>query len=131
MSAAKLVLYPIDSEAAPAPAVIIERLLKLEFIGAAFTLDARTHFYTGTAFLDGVCFLGCAPSIQLDPPDQLTDLLAEARTGRFCHIQLHNATDQPQPRYKPDQGPRCRHCRTNIPATALMDWNSSQSSPNG
>lgn len=129
MSTAKLVLHPTDSDAAPTQATIIQNLLELEFIGADFSLDGQTHFYTGAAFLEGVCFLGCAPSIQLDPPPAAADPQAEARTGGFCHIQLQGSTERPQARYQPDQGPRCRHCRATLPATALIGWNSRLACP--
>jgi len=119
MTAPKLVLHPAASQVAPTPAAIIRMLRDIGLIGPCFTLDEQSHFLTGPNFLDGVSFLGCAPSIQLDPPAPPADHRAEARAGRFCHIQLHTSTDGPQLRYKHDQNPRCRRCRADIPAQLL------------
>jgi len=119
MSAPKLVLHPADSHSAPAHAAIIQTLRDIGLIGACFTLDDQSHFFTGSDFLDGVSFLGCAPSIQLDPPAPPADQRAEARAGRFCHIQLHTPTTSPQLRHKHDQNPRCRRCRADISAQQL------------
>lgn len=121
MTAPKLVLHTSACNAAPEPTAIIQALREIEFIGGDFSLDGQAHFYSGAAFLDGICFLGCAPSIQLDPPPPPADLHADARAGRFCHIQLHTVTATPQSRYTPDQGPRCRHCRNDIPPAALRN----------
>lgn len=119
MRAPKLVLHPVDSEAAPGHAAIIQTLHDIGLIGACFTLDDRAHFLTGPDFLDSVCFLGCAPSIQLDPPAPPADQRTEARAGRFCHIQLHTPSASPQLRHKNGQHPRCRRCRAVIPAPPL------------
>ncbi len=118
MSAPKLVLHP-DSQAAPAAAAIRAALHEIDFIGADFDLDGQPHCYTGDGFLDGISFLGCAPSIQLDPPANAAELASAARAGQFCHVQLLVATEAPRLRYNPRQAPRCRHCRTAIPAAAL------------
>jgi hypothetical protein len=119
MTAPKLVLHPAASLAAPAHAAIIRVLHDIGLIGPCFALDEQSHFFTGPDFLDGVSFLGCAPSIQLDPPAPPADHRAEARAGRFCHIQLHMPTDTPQLRHKHDQNPRCRRCRADISAQQL------------
>ena len=122
MSAPKLVLHPnIDSRIPPGD-MIVQTLRDIGLIGSAFTLDDQTHFYTGPGFLDGVSFLGCAPSIQLDAPALPADQQADARAGRFCHIQLHAPTDSPRLRYKTRHNPRCRQCRTEIPAALLQTW---------
>lgn len=121
MTAPKLVLHTSAYNAAPEPTAIIQALREIEFIGGGFDLDGQAHFYSGAAFLDGICFLGCAPSIQLDPPPPPADRYVDARAGRFCHIQLPTISATPQPRYTPDQGPRCRHCRTAISEVALRN----------
>lgn len=115
MPAPKLVLHPAACDLAPNRDAIVQALRDIGLIGSTFPLDGREHFQTGADFLDSVSFLGCAPSIQLDPPAPPADRHADARAGRFCHIQLHAATDRPRLRHKPGQSPRCRHCRTDIP----------------
>jgi len=119
MTAPKLVLHPAASQVAPTPATIIHVLRDIGLIGPCFTLDEQSHFFTGPDFLDGVSFLGCAPSIQLDPPAPPGDQSTEARAGRFCHIQLHAPTDTPRLRLKNGQNPRCRCCRADFPAQQL------------
>ena len=123
MSAPKLVLHPEVDMLAPSNDALVRVLQDLRLIGASFTLDNLTHFYTGPDFLDGISFLGCAPSLQLDPPAPPADPLADARAGRFCHIQLQAPTSQPRLRLKPGQNPRCRHCRRDLPTHLIQSSN--------
>lgn len=118
--APKLVLHPEAATLAPADDALIQALQALGLIGSRFTLDGQTHFHTGPNFLDGISFLGCAPAIQLDPPAASADREADARAGRFCHIQLHAATDRPRLRHTLGQRPRCRQCRSEIPPAAIQ-----------
>jgi predicted RNA-binding Zn-ribbon protein involved in translation (DUF1610 family) len=118
MTAPKLVLHPCAPWIpAAAPATLLRALQDLGFVGAAFDLDGRRHYRTGPAFLDHVSFLGCAPSIELDPP--ATEPEAAARAGRFCHIHLQTQVTPPQLRLRPGQRPRCRSCRGEIDPAAL------------
>lgn len=112
MTAPKLVLHPLAAVTDLPPAACAEVLRELGLIGTAFALDGRTHYRTGPGFLDHVSFLGCAPSIELDPPAAGAD--AAARAGRFCHIQLPEAGGRARLRLRPGQRPRCRACRHDI-----------------
>ena len=118
MSAPKLVLYPTDADAAPTQTGLLRVLQDLELIGSSFELDARTHHYTGPAFLNHISFLGCSPTIELDAPAGA--LAPAARAGRFCHVQVLEATRRPRLRIKAGRQPRCRHCRTDIDPQPLL-----------
>lgn len=118
MSAPKLVLYPTAAEASLARPALLHTLEKLDFIGTHFLLDERPHYHAGPAFLDHISFLGCSPAIELEAPAQLAE--AAARAGRFCHLQLHEATKLPRLRIRPGQRPRCRQCRTDIEPEYLL-----------
>lgn len=117
MPAPKLVLYPDVSLPPPAPAAIFAVLRDFGVIGGPFELDGRTHYRTGPGFLDHLSFLGCSPAIELDPP--ATGLIEAARSGRFCHVQLHPPTHAPRVRHRAGQGPRCRACRSDLMLDAL------------
>lgn len=117
MSAPKLVLYPTACCAPQQiPESVIEALRELGIIGTAFELDGRVHFRTGPAFLEHLTFLGCAPAIELDAP--AAGLATAARSGRFCHIHLHQTTT-PCVRYRAGQVPRCRVCRGDFTPESL------------
>ncbi|MBI5042103.1 MAG: hypothetical protein HZB57_13155 [Gammaproteobacteria bacterium] len=118
MSAPKLVLHPQAHDLAPSREAIALALHNIGLIGAAFSLDGNTHFQTGPDFLDGISFLGCAPSIQLDPPAQ--QITHAARSGQFCHIHIPAVTEQPRLRCRIGQGPRCRRCRVDIPPHLIL-----------
>lgn len=119
MTAPKLVLHPAMPTADLPPAELVAVLQGLGLIGRAFRLDGRQHYCTGPAFLDHISFLGCAPSIELEPPT--ADPETAARAGRFCHIQLPEAGTQARLRLRPDQRPRCRACRWDIDLAASTD----------
>lgn len=117
MPAPKLVLHPDTSAPTPDPETVLTALRNLGVIGAPFLLDDRTHYRTGPGFLDHLTFLGCAPSIELDPPATGAD--EAARAGRFCHVQVHPLNPEPRARYRAGQGPRCRACRCEMTPQAL------------
>lgn len=112
MPAPKLVLHPDVSSPPPAIEAVLAALRDLGVIGQPFALDGRTHYRTGPGFLDHLTFLGCAPAIELDPP--ATGPTEAARSGRFCHVQLHPPTRAPRVRHRAGQGPRCRACRSDL-----------------
>lgn len=118
MSAPKLVLYPTDADAAPVRTSLLRALQDLEFIGPSFELDDRAHHYTGPAFLDHISFLGCSPAIELDAPTGPIE--PAARTGQFCHVQLHEVTRLPRLRIRTGRQPRCRQCRIDIDPQPLL-----------
>lgn len=118
MSAPKLVLY-LDNTALPPPEPeeVLRLLDELGIIGPAFDLDGRSHYRTGPAFLDHLTFLGCAPSIELDPP--AAGLTEAALAGRFCHLHLQCLSADPRVRHRVGQPPRCRGCRSEFTAESL------------
>ncbi|MBU1192538.1 MAG: hypothetical protein KKE76_12590 [Gammaproteobacteria bacterium] len=122
MSAPKLVLYPTAADTYLAGPALRHALEKLNFISTQFQLDGQSHYHTGPAFLDHISFLGCSPAIALEAPTQ--DAESAARTGRFCHLHLHEATKLPRLRIRPGQRPRCRQCRTDIEPESLLSLNS-------
>lgn len=118
MHAPKLVLYPTAAEASLARPALLRSLEKLDFIGSEFSLDERSHYHTGPAFLEHLSFLGCSPAIALDAPAEHAE--DAARAGQFCHLQLDEATGIPRLRIKPDMRPRCRQCRMDIELEPLL-----------
>lgn len=118
MTAPKLVLHPIDPMNVPAYAGLLEVLCDLGLIGAAFTLNGRRHYRTGPGFLDHISFLGCAPSIELDPPRSEAE--AAALAGRFCHVHLPEHGTTARLRLRTGQRPRCRTCRCGIDPPAFV-----------
>ena len=113
MSAHKLILHPVVADAAPASEPgLISALGEIGLLGTPFELDGRSHFQTGPAFLDHISFLGCSPSIELEPPAHALE--AAARCGGFCHLSLQSTTAAPQLRLRNGHGPRCRKCRADI-----------------
>lgn len=112
MVAPKLVLHPDCRTQSLSAAAILKALRELEMLGTAFQLDGRQHFLPGSAFLEHLSFLGCAPAIALEPPPEAAE--AAARAGRFCHLHLYPVTPQTRIRIRAGQWPRCRGCRTDI-----------------
>lgn len=119
MSAPKLVLHPVAPGQHPAPAALLAALHGLGFLGPAFDLDGQRHYRAGPAFLDHISFLGCAPSIELEPP--VIEPEAAARAGRFCHIRLPEQATPARLRLRPGQRPRCRSCRGDIAPAAFVE----------
>jgi hypothetical protein len=104
----RLVLTPEDPYLLPDdPGAILAELQVIGLIGD--TLKEGQGYLLGERFMQLVTFLGCSPSIQLQPNE----------TGEpFCHLQL----DGPHPRPillsgKNTLPPRCGACRKR-----LSDW---------
>lgn len=117
MPAPKLVLHPDAANSTPPIETLVGILAELGVIGTPFELDGRVHYRTGPGFLDHLTFLGCAPSIALDPP--ASDMESAARTGHFCHVQVTVATPEPRVRQRAGRAPRCRYCRCDVTAEML------------
>ena len=97
MPAYQLVLYPADTDAAATDVrSVTERLETLGLVGESFPLAGRTHLATGPRFLDLIAFLGCAPSIELDPPADPGTREKAALAGEFCHVHVTPAWDRPR-----------------------------------
>ena len=118
MAAHKLILLPVDPDCAPvASTILAEALQSIGLIGAAGDINGSTYYPTGERFLQLITFLGCSPSIELEPPAEQETLVADSRDGRFCHVflesgeVLHFRSDPRTPT------PRCPQCRT-----PLANW---------
>lgn len=120
MAAYKLVLHPLQPQAQLADAEAAQQaLLELGLCGQAFDLDGRRHYETGPAFLELICFLGCAPAIELTPPAQ--QLAESARQGAFCHLAWRSLSAAPRLRLQAGQRPRCPACRAAIEPAAFAN----------
>lgn len=78
-----LVFYPraLDYQ----PKSINQFLARLQsggFIGSFFQSNGRSGYLIGDDFLKQVTFLGCAPHIEVSPPEQM------AAWGNFCYIEI-------------------------------------------
>ena len=102
MSAYQLVLHPAEADAAPAPDSVTDSLRIMGLLDTAFPLGRRIHFAAGPRFLELVTFLGCSPAIELEPPPDPAEREAAALAGRFCHVHVTPASDNPvaRPRFQ-------------------------------
>ena len=110
---ARLILHVRDPAYIPANLVQVERQLhEVGLIGKPWGEKSQQRYLIGERFLQLVTFLGCAPSIELEPQnDQKTE---------FCHVGI--SPIYPTLRFLADtQGvlPRCPHCRKRF-----ADWQS-------
>lgn len=118
MSVNKLVLLPRDPEATLADTTPLQRSLSAcGLIGEALEHAGDRCYATGDHFLQLVTFLGCSPTIELDPPANPGLLEAALRNGEFCHVRLHTGAAM---RFRADPAtrpPRCPACRAPV-----TDW---------
>ena len=125
MTAHKLLLHPADP-AGPAIGLdrLAEYLLTIGLIGKPVPLFNGQFYPTGDQFLHLVTFLGCAPTIELDPPADPSELADASAEGRFCHIYL---TESERVLFRADSQThtaRCPQCRKPEPAweTLIQAW---------
>lgn len=93
---------------------LISRLQTDGFIGNFFESQGQTGYLIGEDFLKLVTFLGCAPHIEVTPPEHKKDW------GNFCYIEIKLFQ---HPRYfKGLNKPKCScpHCKSRI-VQALPD----------
>lgn len=100
---------------------LLSRLHSEGFLGEAFQLDGRTHYFTGTAFLSQLIFLGCSPHIETEPPSEEGEIEPAARRGAFCHIHVTPVLSSPEFRTNPQARVRCPACRQSVPAMELLE----------
>lgn len=82
-----LVLHPTDPVYAPESiAVIVDALRDVRLLGASYPPGGGHAYLAGEDFLEPVVFLGCSPTVQLEP----------VADGRFCHVRLPVPTPVPQ-----------------------------------
>ncbi len=125
MAANKLILLPADPNyPAVATDKLAETLLAIGLIAPARTLGNTVFYPAGKHFLQLLTFLGCSPSIELEPPGDPDTLAIDSATGKFCHIFLDSDDHL---RFRADPGmqtPRCSHCRSPLQhwSAYLQGW---------
>ena len=125
MSVHKLILLPANPEAGfDDCSELAAHLTAIGLIGSPAAYDGGMFYPTGSHFLQLVTFLGCSPTIELDPPAAADKLAAAVRTAGFCHVMLSCHAQiqfRADPRTRP---PRCPHCRQPVPAwqDVIRQW---------
>lgn len=101
-----LLLHAADPCWAPREQTEVVRVLTgLGLSGAACGGGDDDVYLAGPAFLDLVMFLGCSPSVVLDP--------TEAVAGQpVCRLRLHHHNGVKFLSAAPGPAVRCPHCRT-------------------
>jgi len=113
MAVHKLILHTADPHWVPDDAGELRRVLReIGLIGAEFSCAGRTHYCAGENFLHLLSFLGCSPSVALEPPldQEAPDDAAKA----FCHVHLGVPQSRVQFLSDPGTVPRCPRCRQRI-----------------
>ena len=112
MAAHKLLLHPSDHLCPTVGVeVLSDRLQAIGLIGQPVKPGDSLFYPTGENFLQLITFLGCSPTIELDPPSDPALVDAASAAGRFCHVFL-SCTDELQFRTDAQtQPPRCPQCR--------------------
>jgi len=127
MSAYKLLMHPANLHCPPVGIdALAGHLTELGLIGTPIRHPTETLYSGGERLLELVTFLGCAPHIDLQPPDSRDELEAAIESGKLCHVRLSESkwlrfrTDRTAPR------PRCPHCRKQESnwQQLLEDWQS-------
>lgn len=118
----RLLLHSSDPHATlDRPAQLLSKLKHIGFLGSEFMLDNEVHYYAGERFMGLISFLGCSPTLAIQPEDEHsgTDL---------CHIALSdNFSDTRFLGCDNTKIPRCPHCRTRIDdwRNLLKQWHDS------
>ena len=115
---ASLVLHVSDPAYIPASVADMEQvLLQVGLVGKAWGDSSEQRYLIGERFLQLVTFLGCAPSIELEP--------AANGDSEFCHVGISDICVAP--RFVADTQdvlPRCPHCRKRYAdwQSAIQSW---------
>jgi hypothetical protein len=113
----KMLLHPAEPAWTTEPRVLASSLQELGLLAPPRPLGEDVYYPTGEQFLHLVTFLGCSPSIELDPPADPAALAAASASGKFCHAFISRS---PQPRLRADARTpalRCPACKR-----PLTDW---------
>ncbi|MGD8514698.1 MAG: hypothetical protein PVF52_03720 [Granulosicoccaceae bacterium] len=111
-----LVITPCDPQASlPAVDDMLALLRDIGLAADGFDWHGAQHYLPGERFLDLITFLGCSPSINIEPSGDGSE---------FCHIAIARY-DTPQV-FAADNArtPRCLHCKQELP-----NWRDWQYSP--
>jgi hypothetical protein len=111
-----LVLHPVDPTYAPESlTVIVDALREVRLLGDPYPRGRDEAYLVGEDFLELVVFLGCSPTVQLEPVDD----------GRFCHVRVSEPAVRPR-FYSgaATPSPRCPACRARIESwrEAVAAW---------
>jgi hypothetical protein len=118
VAAYKLILLPTDPLCPPLDCEqLAADLQAIKLIGEPVALDGGVFYPTGEQFLQLISFLGCSPTIELEPPTDPAAKSADSAAGKFCHVFLHCSTALTLRADSQCPPPRCPGCRQ--PAT---DW---------
>lgn len=99
-----LFLFPADPFYLPENnRMLITVLQDLEFAGETLASTARPAFFIGERFFQLISFMGCAPSLNVEP--------ASPGDEQFCHIRLHHNTTPVFHYLRPERPARCPVCR--------------------
>lgn len=111
MSVHKLLLVPADRSILLDQSTLTDTLTTIGLIGNKLSIDKPPAYQAGEKFLQLITFLGCSPSIQIDPPANMNELAQACQTGKLCHVRL--VCNSKSLRYRCNTGviPRCPHCR--------------------
>lgn len=100
----KLLFTPQDHQQSFPARTIIDGLTALVWLGRPFTQGPAQSFFVGETFFSYITFMGCAPSLRLEPQAE-GDL-------NFCFVHIN--TELAEPQYRGHQEkfvPRCPECR--------------------
>lgn len=114
MPTSRLIFTPQDSAQCIDATQLLQQLTRLELI----TLPAyrENHYLPGDSFISLITFLGCSPSISLQPD-------APSTADSHCFISLIETTDEAQCLgYTRQCHPKCPHCRKRIADWKTSDW---------
>lgn len=110
-----LVFYPLRLDYQPKNTEpFISKLQAQGFLGESFQAHGHSGYLIGEDFLKLLTFLGCAPHIEIAPPEQLSNWV------NFCYVEIRQFQ---QPHYfKGLNKPKCScpHCRSRV-VNALPD----------
>ncbi len=125
MTAYKLLLHPQDPDSSPVDsAALADALREIGFIKEPVTVPDGVYYPAGEHFLQLLSFLGCSPSVELDPPGDAGALETARANGSFCHVYL-SSTGKLRFRADPrTPAPRCPACHQPVPGwrTRLAGW---------
>lgn len=107
----RLIFHAQQANYVPAdPSGLCRDLQKLGLLGPAFSCVGGPCYLSGERFLQLLSFLGCAPTIRLEPTQEQDE--------SFCHLRLRTTTMKPEFLAGRNLGvPRCPHCRNRV-----TDW---------
>ena len=121
----KLILLPVDaSTGIDDCSELAACLQRTGLVDAPRPFQGGLFYPTGDQFLQLVSFLGCSPSIELDPPEDSSQLAQSIAEGGFVHVQTVCGSELRLRADGKTRAPRCPNCRQLVKnwATRLRQW---------